>query len=122
MRIYASNARLVLFCSETWKTNTNFNSRFRSPEEDCLRRIFLIRWDGGYSPGDGQRTGINNNSEEVRKQVDMVGSRVQNATKSEPLCCIKMESSRPERSGKTQRISRRIVWEVVLVGILGEGI
>lgn len=86
--------------SETWKTNTNFNSRFRSPEEDCLRRIFLIRWDGGYSPGDGQRTGINNNSEEVRKQVDMVGSRVQNATKVNPYAALKWNPQGQREAGK----------------------
>ena len=56
LKIYRSNVRSVLlYASETWRTNKKIESRLRGFEGRCLRRILRIRWQDHIQQRRGER-------------------------------------------------------------------
>ena len=70
LKIYRSNVRSVLlYASETWRTNKRLESRLRGFEGRCLRRILRIRWEQRVTNKEISRhTGINNIVEDVKQR------------------------------------------------------
>ena len=70
LKIYKSNVRSVLlYASETWRTNKKIESRLRGFEGRCLRRILKIRWEQRVTNEEiRRRTKINNIVEEVKQR------------------------------------------------------
>ena len=70
IKIYKSNVRSVLlYASETWRTNQRIESRLRGFEGRCLRRILKIHWEQRITNEEiSRRTGVNNITEEVKKR------------------------------------------------------
>ena len=70
LRLYQSNVRSVLlYASETWKTNKKIESKLRGFEGRCLRRILRIRWEHRTTNEEiSKRTGITNIVLEVKKR------------------------------------------------------
>ena len=70
LKIYKSNVRSVLlYASETWRTNKKIESRLRGFEGRCLRRILRIHWEQRVTNQEvSRRTGINNIVDEVKKR------------------------------------------------------
>ena len=61
LKIYRSNVRSVLlYASETWRTNKRIESRLRGFEGGCLRRILHISWQQHVTNREiRESTGIN---------------------------------------------------------------
>ena len=70
LKIYRSNVHSVLlYASETWKTNKRLESRLRGFEGRCLRRILRIRWEQRVTNKEiSRRIGINNIVEDVKQR------------------------------------------------------
>ena len=70
LKIYKSNVRSVLlYASETWRTNKKIESRLRGFEGRCLRRILKLHWQQHVTNEEvSRRTGINNIVAEVRQR------------------------------------------------------
>ncbi|XP_060570017.1 uncharacterized protein LOC132728386 [Ruditapes philippinarum] len=70
LKIYTSNVRSVLlYASETWRTNTKVESRLRGFESRCLRRILKIRWQQHVTNVEvNRRSGITNIVQEVKSR------------------------------------------------------
>ena len=70
LKIYRSNVRSVLlYASETWRTNKRLESRLRGFEGPCLWRILRIRWEQRVTNKEiSRRTGINNIVEDVKQR------------------------------------------------------
>ena len=70
LKIYRSNVRSVLlYASETWRTNKKIESRLRGFEGRCLRRILRVYWQDHISNAEvSRRTGINNIVDEVKRR------------------------------------------------------
>ena len=70
LKIYRSNVRSVLlYASETWRTNKRLESRLRGFEGRCLRRILRIRWEQRVTNKEiSRRTSINNIVEDVKQR------------------------------------------------------
>ena len=70
MRIYKSNVRSVLlYASETWRTNKKLESRLRGFEGRCLRRILKLHWRQHITNKEvSERTGVNSIVAEVKQR------------------------------------------------------
>ena len=70
LRIYQSNVRSVLlYASETWRTNNKLESKLRGFEGRCLRRILKVRWQEKVCNEEiWRRTGMNNIVLEVKRR------------------------------------------------------
>ena len=70
LKIYRSNVRsILLYASETWRTNKRLESRLRGFEGRCLRRILKIRWEQRITNKEiRRRTGINSITDEVKQR------------------------------------------------------
>jgi hypothetical protein len=57
---------VLLYASETWKTNKAIESWLRGYEERCLRKIFRVRWRDRVSNREiVERTGIGDLNAEI---------------------------------------------------------
>ena len=70
LKIYKSNVRSVLlYASETWRTNRKIESRLRGFEGRCLRRILKLHWTQHVTNDEvSKRTGINSIVAEVKQR------------------------------------------------------
>ena len=70
LKIYKSNVRSVLlYASETWRTNKKIESRLRGFEGRCLRRILKLHWQQHITNMEvSRRTGINNVVAEITQR------------------------------------------------------
>ena len=70
LKFYRSNVRSVLlYASETWRTNKRLESRLRGFEGRCLKRILRMRWEQLVTNKEISRhTGISNIVEEVKQR------------------------------------------------------
>jgi len=70
LKIYKSNVRsILLYASETWRTNKKIESKLRGFEGRCLRRILHIWWEQRVTNKEmWERAGMNNIVLEVKKR------------------------------------------------------
>ena len=70
IKIYKSNVRSVLlYASETWRTNQKIESRLRGFEGRCLRRILRIHWEQRITNEEiSRRTRVNSIIMEIKKR------------------------------------------------------
>ena len=70
LKIYKSNVRsILLYASETWRTNKKIESRLRGFEGRCLRRILHIWWEQRVTNKEvWERAGMSNIILEVKKR------------------------------------------------------
>ena len=70
LKIYKSNVRSVLlYASETWRTNKKIESRLRGFEGRCLRRILRLHWEQHVTNKEvSRRTGIKNVVQEIKQR------------------------------------------------------
>jgi len=70
LKIYKSNVRSVLlYASETWRTNKKIDSMLRGFQGRCLRRILKLHWQQHVTNREvSKRTGINNIVAEVKQR------------------------------------------------------
>jgi len=110
INIYKSNVRSVLlYGSETWKTNTKCESRLRGFEGRCLRRILQIRWEQRVTNAEiAQRTGINNINDEVkRRRWKWLGHVFRMQKKRHPYAALKWNPSGKREAGRPRETWRR---------------
>ena len=70
LKIYQSNAcSILLYASETWRTNKKIESKLRGFDGRCLRRILHIWWEQRVTNNEvWEREGMNNIILEVKKR------------------------------------------------------
>ena len=110
LKIYRSNVRSVLlYASETWRTNKKIESRLRGFEGRCLRRILRVHWQDHISNVEvSRRTGINNIVDEVkRRRWSWMGHALRMDKKRLPHAALKWTPPGKRKRGRPLGTWRR---------------
>ncbi|GFS14912.1 hypothetical protein ElyMa_004918900 [Elysia marginata] len=105
LKLYTSNVRAVLlYASETWRTNRRIENKLRGFEGRCLTRILGIRWEHRVTNKEiSERTDIRPIVEEVKKRRwRWLGHILRMSKSRHPLIALTWNPQGARKKGRPQ--------------------